>query len=129
MENTKPEPEKKSPAKPTTPKKKSVKESPAKGLTLEQAQKAAQKAAPSRPGVDQIIGFLSRKSNLGKLFSSEQIAKALSNGATGQSVRRTMQRAGLARGKPSPIEHDKLWVYLQKEGNGNRYRATAKGRS
>lgn len=122
MENTKPEPVKKSPAKPT-PKRSSTK------LTLEQAQEATRKASPSRPGVDQIVKFLSRKPNLGKLFSSEQIAKALSDGATGQSVRRTMQRAGLARGKPSPIEHDKLWVYLQKEGNGNRYRATTRGTS
>ena len=100
---------------------------PAGDLSLAQAQRAAQSASPSRPGVDTIVKFLSRKNNVGKLFSSEQIAKALSNGASSQSVRRVMQRAGLARGKPMPIEHDKLWVYLQKDGNSNRYRAVPQG--
>jgi hypothetical protein len=77
----------------------------------------------------QIMGFLTRKPNIGKLFSPDQVATGIGEGVTGKSVRRTLQKQGLAgtEGKQAVIQSGEHFLYLSKEGNRNRYRAVPKG--
>ena len=70
-----------------------------------------------------ITAFLSKKSNQGKYFSPTAIATAIGEGVTDKSVRKTLQKQGLAANKQGVIEsgNDKLWLALAKQGNKNTY--------
>ncbi len=96
--------------------------------TLAQAQEAAQINLQSHSAsLDGITGFLSSKKNLGKLFTPSQIAAGMGNGIGDRDVRKTLQKAGLAKGKQPVIESGDRWLHLTKAGNRNQYAATAAG--
>jgi len=73
--------------------------------------------------LEQVHSFLSKKANKGKYFGPGQIAVGIGEGCTDKSVRKAMQRAGLAKGKNAVIAApgDKDWLALHKAGNRNTY--------
>lgn len=99
-----------------------------KKQTLAQAQSAAQVNLQSHSAsIDQIGSFLSRKANLGKLFTPTEIAAGMGNGIGDRDIRKTFQKAGLAKGKEGVIESGERWLHLNKSGNRNQYAATEIG--
>ena len=93
-------------------------------VSLGQAQQSAQSQMESgSASLDQVHAFLSRKPNKGKYFGPGQIAVGIGDGCTDKSVRKAMQRAGLAKGKNAVIAApgDKDWLALHKAGNRNTY--------
>ena len=102
----------------------------AKPLTLEQAQKAAQEQMKTHSAsMTQIVGFMSRKKNVGEVFSPAQIAAGIGNGATDRDVRKALQKQGLAgsEGKSGVIQTGDYFLYLVKSGNRNQYRLVPEG--
>jgi len=113
--------------KPKAPKPKAPKP---KAFTLEQAQKAAQAQMQTHSAsMIQIVGFLSRKKNVGEALSPAQIAAGIGNGATDRDVRKTLQKQGLAgsEGKTGVIRTGDYFLYLNKAGNKNQYRLLPQG--
>ena len=116
-------------SKSTTPVKASTstKSKPSK-LSLVQAQAKQQAQMGSNSAsLEQIRGFLSKKGNRGKYFTPSQIATAIGEGTTDKGIRKTLQKAGLAKGKETVIETDSLWLCLAKSGNKNAYCAVTPG--
>ena len=97
-------------------------------LSLVQAQAKQQAQMGSNSAsLEQIRGFLSKKGNRGKYFTPSQIATAIGEGTTDKGIRKTLQKAGLAKGKETVIETDSLWLCLAKSGNKNAYCAVTPG--
>ena len=95
-----------------------------KGVSLGQAQASAQANMDNgSASLEQVHSFLSRKANKGKYFGPGQIAVGIGDGCSDKSVRKAMQRAGLAKGKNAVIAApgDKDWLALHKAGNRNTY--------
>ena len=92
-------------------------------VSLEDAQANSQKQMASQSAsLDEIKSFLTRKANKGKYFSPAQIATGLGEGISDKSVRKSLQKAGLAKGKAAVIAADeKIWLGLGKSGNRNGY--------
>ena len=95
-------------------------------LVQAQAKQAAQMGSNSA-SLGQIRTFLSDKKNKGKYFSPGEIATAIGEGTTDKGVRKTLQKAGIAKGKETVIESDSLWLCLAKSGNKNAYCAVNVG--
>lgn len=116
------------------PKSKARKSSPDRskkgGLSLEEAQKAAQDRMQTHSAsMTQIVGFLGRKKNAGEAFSPGQIATGIGNGATDRDVRKVLQKQGLSgsEGKTGVIRTGDYFLYLSKSGNRNQYRLLPEG--
>ena len=114
------------PAKPTKARKPAKKAAPksSKSVSLGDAQKSAQANMESgSASLEQVHAFLSKKANRNKYFGPGQIAVGIGDGCTDKSVRKAMQRAGLAKGKNAVIAApgDKDWLALHKSGNRNTY--------
>ena len=108
-----------------TPKKSAPKAAKSSGgQSLAQAQATAQKSMTSgSASFDQVHAFLAKKANRGLYFSPGQIAIGIGEGCTDKAVRKSLQNAGLAKGKQGVIEAGADWLALHKAGNRNTYTA------
>ena len=109
---------------PATPKPTKADPKAKKAVSLADAQKQSKaNMQTSSASLASITQFLAKKSNRGKYFSPNAIATAIGEGVTDKSVRKSLQKAGLAASKDAVIESsdNKLWLALAKQGNKNTY--------
>ncbi len=116
------------PRKPRTPAKKVAPKKVAQSLAQAQSR-AKQNMDSGAASLEQVHGFLATKKNRGKYFSPTDIAVGLGEGVSDKSVRKVLQRAGLAKGKQAVIEApgSRDWIALHKAGNKNTYSAFTAG--